>query len=431
MADRTPLTFAALLPALAAGDDEATVALLRGRSERERRAVGPELSAAYRDWEGFRELVPGQYLDTAAAAVLGTASLGELRRLDDLHRWGVYCSEAAHEVLRDRRPPWLDRWVDHALRVQARKTGRADSAWSFVRLLIREGLCPTPTDDAYILDMVDGIAELPFDQRSRWYTHDSDHPGEDPDGRRRKAYRRRRQERSVLTVLRDEPELCEHEVWRLFEVPGRPSRMLSPTRETIGDEIWWAEALTELAGSGTIGRRRLLTGCLAAMSRAFPRAQVRWCILLHDRLEVTESERRRHQSDYLHLLGAHEPAAMRCGVDNLAALADEGSLDDRAYLVEAEPVVLTAPATTAIPAMRLVGRLLRGDSSLVRDGSATIAAGLCSGSVRVQKAALRIIEQTFSPSTAAELSPVIDECIELVDGSLRPRLASLLLREPG
>lgn len=424
MADRPALTYEALLPLLAAGDDAATLELLRGRTERERRAVGPRLTAAFRDWQGFRELVPYRHQDTAVAAIFGTASLTELKRLRELHRWGAYCSEPTYAVLDDRRPDWLDRWVDFALGEEAKSAGRATNAWAFVRLLTRSGLCAKPTCDAYTLDMLRGLGAAPFEYRTRWseWEREAREPGspapQHPDGA---AHRQRFGERSIESFFADDPELLDDEIWRLFRVRGRPSRMLN-----TDEHEWWAHLFVRLASTGTIDRGRVLDEAVAAMGRSFPPAQLRWCVRLHELLETTAEERRDHVPDYLHLLASSEKAVVKFAVGTLATIEDEGNLDAEALLGSLDPVLLTAPKVTAVAALKLLDRVATGSPVLAPLALEVAIAGLSTAHPGVQDAAAKVIGAHWSEGRNPAAVEALTAHLELVDPAVRPRIEILV-----
>ena len=57
-----------------------------------------------------------------------------------------YDRDFVFQVLRDRKPDWIAQWVNKELEDE-------DSYpdWQLVRKLIREGVCPKPNSEAYVL----------------------------------------------------------------------------------------------------------------------------------------------------------------------------------------------------------------------------------------------------------------------------------------
>lgn len=175
--------------AIRSGRPEQVHELLSGAPENERRTVASiarrwhEVSCERRMNEvpppGFpfpdtREEQQSVY-DAAAVGLLATATLGELKRLG----WkAFFLCELAYQALGERHPAWLADWADWALQEQR-------GMWLPVRRMVRAGLIPRPSCDAYTTAMLGWV----------W--------PKDP-----------------LDLLRSDPELLDHEVWRLFEVEG-------------------------------------------------------------------------------------------------------------------------------------------------------------------------------------------------------------------
>lgn len=129
---------------LAAADDSAGVAAaLRGLRETERRAV----------WKALRS----RGLSTTAATVAALGCAPGAKSAADA-AWAAFLdvevAPSAVQVLADRLPAWLD---DLATRLVAQEVG---AAWGFVvvRGLVRDGIIAAPTDPAYVLAMVWGVA---------------------------------------------------------------------------------------------------------------------------------------------------------------------------------------------------------------------------------------------------------------------------------
>lgn len=203
------------------------------------------------------------------------------------------------------------------------ESGRAEEAFSFCRLFIRAGLCPRPDGDAYILCMAHALSTLPFTYRSRWYGRSSSDPIDPQVEPEQAEYGRARRARTLRTALLDDPDLLAWEVWQLFLVPGRRSRMLAPPlkdRRTKKSDHLWDSVLADLSAEGYLDRARLLDEALSAAARPFPPSQIGWYLALHDRLDPTAAERAERAGAYLHLLNAPDAGAVRFAVENIRRL---------------------------------------------------------------------------------------------------------------
>ena len=185
--------------------------------EKERRQLAPLARRL------FREREEGPFDPCQRIAVLATASLTEIKRFRDDVLPGRRSDgfDAEYAVLENRRPAWLLSWCTWTLESRF-------ACWPLVRRLVRDGICPEPDTDQYVLSMISGAIG--------WPNH-----------------------HSVLDTLRSDPELLDNMVWRLFEIEGNSHATLS--REGKYDwreENEWAHALRELSKEGRIDRDRLL-----------------------------------------------------------------------------------------------------------------------------------------------------------------------------
>ena len=102
------LSFEKLEPALLAYDVRTVIEAFKGRSEKERRALAPALIRAHRQY--------GPYAQRGVVlALLASASLSELRRLEGSMGWHIEFGDEEYEVLADRRPSWLEPWLRRQL----------------------------------------------------------------------------------------------------------------------------------------------------------------------------------------------------------------------------------------------------------------------------------------------------------------------------
>jgi len=161
-----------------AGDVEACLAFFADMPENERRKLAPLARQVLREGDGDDE----PFAPCERVALLATASLTEVKRFRHkvLPGWLEDDFEPERRILENRRPAWLQSWCKWALEKGYR-------GWPLVRALVRDGACPPPETDMYVLGMIQGV------HANNW-------------------------NRSVLAGLRDDPELLENEVWRLFEI---------------------------------------------------------------------------------------------------------------------------------------------------------------------------------------------------------------------
>ena len=330
----------------------------------------------------------------AFLAVFGLGSWEQVRRLDreQRHRCsnGINLYEWIIEFVKVRRPDWIERWVSHQL------ANDNNPAWGTVRKLIRTGLCPTPTDDNYIIKMVNGYwGECVADKK--WQLADS---------------------------LLADPGLLEVEIWKLFEVepPGKGALLWG---NDICDHAYsWGKALKVLSASGEIDRGRLLTESLEALRRGRRAAGATWFFKFHEYLEPTLDERAERQSLYLDLLSNAVPAVVTFALDALGLLAKEKRLDAKSYLHAVPRVFEVAPKGPPVTAIKLLGPLVKQQPDLVVTAAVAVCRALGHESPDVQKAAITWLESLkLGPNDA--VAGELDNRIESVAASLRERVKQL------
>ena len=363
-----------LIEAIGAGSPETCLGLLHGTSEAVRAAVAVRVFAAFdathaHVFSRTPKKVPGLVLDpeqphaqryaslhAAQAAVLATTS-----RIEALRKYSwrsIPRHDDAIAVLRDRRPTWILEWAELVCEV-------SPAHWRLVRALVREGLCPTPATDAYVLGLVHCA-------KPAWIAHDAVRPP---------------------PLLESDPELLETEIWRVFEVEG--NRDVSLT----GGEGFWQPTLLELEASGRLDRARMLDATLGALARDFAQHKAGFYSRLHDALKPTPTELADRATRYLDLLASRISPTVTLATRALQTIAKAGSLDAEQFVAAAPGArnVRGAAAALAVldilanipgePALRAATAFLEHDAGDVQDAvlshlEKSVPTELLRGSVR-------------------------------------------------
>jgi Family of unknown function (DUF6493) len=361
--------------ALPGGGDaeEAVVGALRGLGEDERRALARDVARAARGLARDGVWEPGPAL---ALALLGTATLAELKRLG---RLAVPVDDGlAFDVLADRRPPWLGEWA-------AWMVGDAPRWFLLVRRLVRAGLIDAPDTDGYVL----GLVALP--RTLIW----------------------EREGVTVRDVLLDDRDLLAHEIWRLFEVEGGGEVSMAALDGYPGS---WAETLVELSAAGVLPREQLLDASLAALGRDFSSFRAGWFSRFHEALEPALSERAGRTDAYLRLLSSHVANTVSFALKALTRLAKAGHLADRDDVTERlRPALASERRTIVTSALAL---LPEGEQAAL-----SACAALGHRDAAVQARALDVIERALTPGVragmlqyAGDIAPTLRERFDAAVG---------------
>jgi hypothetical protein len=353
---------------VALGDSKGLVKAVKGLGAAERKKLSKTAQALWRDidkvrwkWEenrqrerplerllsyvGKRKVTIAQQAETAEFAVLAVGPLTQLKRIrftdDDL----------LLEVLRDRRPEWINDWVATSI------TGEFPAiSWHVFWTLCTEGLCEKPDTEDYYRFMARTLV------------------GWEHQGQPRLSDR-----------LSAEPLLLE-DIWKLFEVDttafARDWAAYDPTRET------WPAAILKLGEQGQLDRDRLLDATLAGLTTGFKLNLLSGFAKLHEQLEPTHDEMASRQSTYCDLLSAQQPQVVGFAVTMIKQLDRAKRLDDAAFIASSRP---TFDVSTKGPPRAVIGllkKIAKRNPRLEPSIGSTLVGALYHSSEDIQGAAI-------------------------------------------
>lgn len=330
------------------------------------------------------ELAKREQIVATQVAVLACAPLGQLKKLGVR---AVPPADEAYAVLVARRPPWIDEWAEFICNLSA-------FCWPVVRRLVREGICKRPDGDGYI----EGMLSIGRGFHSRG---------------------------PIIEALLEDPELLEHEIWRIFELePKRHTRDLLSAREGTRPEYSWISTLVSLWHAGKLSRPRLLDASLDGLHRDFEEVRANWFAALHERLSPTIDERAERTRRYLSLLHSRNGSTVSFALKALAVLQKGERLDGGALLENLRPALGQRTKVTVGAALKLLGRAALVDG-LSERAAALAADALLHESPDVQRAAVDIIERHGRPKDAT-LRGLVEQRLSGLAASQRNRLAEWL-----
>jgi hypothetical protein len=362
------------------GAADRVIVLVRAAPEADRRAAGSRMLALQKQLGGFKAYVaewqkPGRERGRASLlALLGTGSAAQIRA-GDSGGWIRHVAGTA-EVLSCRPPELLTElaaWLIERV------------GWECVRKLVRDGAMPRPVCDEYYLGMLNYFIDC-------------------------------------RALVRDDPELLEHEAWRLFEIEGTQQLSLADHDKYSG--YTWADIFLGLAAADPAKRARLLDSSLAALERDFPAFKAGWFSRFHEALKPTVDERSERVSSYLRLLRSPIPATVSMAVAALGEIQKAGRLGGAELLSHVSPALQARAAGTAKLALRMVDGAARGDPALAGRAGVVAADALAHPAADVQAAALAILERV-AQAPDPELGAALERRRDDMAASLRPRFEEL------
>ena len=196
-------------------------------------------------------------------------------------------------------------------------------------------------------------------------------------------------------VLLAQPDLLEHEVWRLFTDPGVGKEMegssfvTSWERLVTGDQ--WTAALAGLSAAGHLDRGRLLDACLDAFLRDFPPNHVGWYASFHAALAPSLAEKGARAGRYLALLSAAGKPGVSLGQRVSGELLDAGLLDAAAFLAASGAALAHPQKSVATTQLKLIGALAAASPPARAAALAAAAQAFAHPREDVQAAALKLI----------------------------------------
>jgi hypothetical protein len=318
-------------------------------------------------------------------ALLGVGPQSEVQRVQPLHvanfLHGVdYDRDFVFQVLRDRKPDWIAQWVNKEFEDQ-------DSYpdWRLVQKLIREGVCPKPSSEAYVLKFLLSI----------FYS----------DG-----------QKTLREKLLDNPDLLDDEVWRIFELaPAKTTihmglditKVAAAYEPQLAAANSWGHVLRELSREGKIDRQRLLSASLGSLLRNTEARNTVWFCRFHEFIEPTTEERHARQETYLQLLSHPVPAVVELALDALGLVGKGRRLDAPRLLEAIGPVFHLRSKTLPLAAVRLIARESVANNDQAPHLAEVLIAGLAHPAPPVQEEILQLLGKLRgrAAETIAELLP--------------------------
>lgn len=388
----------ALVELLESGNCDACLDFFHGMPESKRReyhAVVKLFWSRVRK-KRFIEDPPGTFtwnpLDgISRVAYFATASGSEIVKAK---RTGYPDDQYALAIIADRKPDWVDTWVN-ALLGESYYWGH----WRFIRQLILAGLATKPNEPRYYLGMISGI-------NSRGSKLD------------------------LVDELEKSPDLLQEDIWKLFEYDGDGENSLANTERF---DKSWIEAFLELMNKGKLARAKLLDAAVGALERDFNHYRAKWFYDFFDRLNPTDNELKLFGLRILGLLGASAPNVASWALNRVHSLAGLGDIDTSTVCHSIEPILRARAKSNVLTALKLLERQAEAkpnDASLV---SKTVVAALLHEAADVQKAAFRLIESLSSVQDANENAAVralVQKVQPSLAASVRVAVAKWLGAEP-
>jgi hypothetical protein len=298
------------------------------------------------------------------------------------------------KIIRDRRPKWLDNWIEFDLERDGSQLN-----FGLLRHWIRDGVCSKPTVDGYYRMFAWYLA------RTGFYNRDEKVP-------------------PISKQLLDDPDLFD-DIDGLFRVENIAFNTNSWLKKGANDE-WetWTDALIKLSSQGHIDRNRLLTLALDGLTLDLKQNQLSGFHGFYKRMAPTADELSRHQQNYIDLLCHPVGHVAKFAIEMLGAVEKQGLLDTSRVLTEIQTVFLSEGKGNAVAALKLIGRVISRQKGAVVEALEAICEALRHAHADVQAQALDLLEKHEGQLSEEHVSALI-QAEAFVSASNRHRLARL------
>ncbi|MEM6819156.1 MAG: DUF6493 family protein [Pseudomonadota bacterium] len=380
------------------GAHSACLSFLKSLDETERRKLSHQAIRTYRkkDRTWFDQLLStspadrallDRQLECARILALGTAAPSELKKLG----WRVVPDGLRlASVMRDRRPAWIDQWVETLIDDNPRM-------YQQVRTLMEAGVCQKPKSDGYIMGMIDGLPPARATISPMQASGDT-----------------------LAKRIRSVPDIRDEDIWRLFEVEGNGDLSLTAFEKYVGvrKSCSWTHTLIELSEDNTIGRDRLLDASLDALDRDFAQFRAGWFSRFHDALSPTHNEMEARRGRYLRLLGSSIPPTVSFALKRVQKLAKANRLPADELAASIQPALQARAKGTVKLSLKLIAQAAKRSPDLVPSLCRVVPVALIHEATDVQHQALNLIE-TLGGSAIPEIRSAVSEYADAIAPSLR------------
>ncbi len=304
------------------------------------------------------------------------------------------------QVLAARRPPWLGKWLEKEWRDEFPIPN-----WYVERGLIRCGAVPPNDSPEYYARMAAVFPSLSFATLA-----DADEFEELFGGTECASFR------SIKELIAADPELFEHDIWRLFDVDSDAFRYRLKE---------WGTALVEFSQEGKLDRMRLLKRSLDGMTLPLAPTTLSGFGKFHEMLDPTLDERELLVDQYLQLLASSNSTVVGNALSALEKLQKAKRLNADPYLDSMPNAFLVDKKSQPSTAIKLAVKLMKQSPGCKPKAVKAIVPAIRHSNADVQAEAIAVLEscrKLIDRENANELASMIDS----VAVAVRPQLIKLL-----
>lgn len=305
------------------------------------------------------------------------------------------------QIIRDRRPEWLDDWID-------RELGQDFTTLQFatLRSWIRDDICSKPSNDGYYRMFAAYLMRTGFNR------------GNEP------------QPPPLSVQLLADPDLLA-DVEGLFRVESIAFNTNSWLQKGAApDYETWTDALLKLSAEGHLDRAGLLQSAVEGLQRDLKQNQLSGFHGFYKQMKPDAAEMLRHQPLYIDLLCHPVGHVAKFALEMLAGLEKQGALDTRPVLRELPTIFASDAKGNASAALKLLKRITAGDDQYRLEALMVVGEALRHANPEIQSTALDILSAHVALIDEQGLA-TLSEMEPFVAASNRGRFTNLLASRSG
>lgn len=304
---------------------------------------------------------------------------------------------AFEKILRDRRPSWMDEWVEHALEVGGTISFPILHRW------IKDGICRKPVTDGYYRLFAN------YHMRTGFYAVDE-------------AYIP-----PLSEQLLQAPELLA-DIDSLFRVESDAFNT-NPwlTKGAASHYETWTEALIKLSRAKHVERSHLLQLALDGLRLDIKQNQLSGYHKFYRAMEPTTAELTAHQSHYIALLCHPVSHVAKFAIDMLAKVDKAKTLERAPFLREIGTIFASDSKGNAIAALKILQEIIGQAKTPDNSALSAVVEAMRHADPEVQAKAIAILEPWAEKLSFVQVAELNDMSV-LVAASNQPALKNLLAR---
>lgn len=370
--------------------------------------------------------IPKKYQE-AECLVIVELAMTACSNLTELKKLGVRKPEEAFKIMKERKPKWIEKWLNHACDVAPH------DCWHLTRQFEREEGIQLEHGDGYWLGMAIDLGQMQPDE--------------------------------LASFILERPEYKNDMFWKMIENERAVRGLTDPTSTTRplvrwggggGPEQWqilsilaeknrrasylWKMAIAEMAKRDEQIKMRMLDiifhwlARLAADNESKSSsgltgefAPTHWFQTLHDDIEFTAQQKSANANSYLSLLSLKDTSTLNWAIEKMSEF-DAGSVAIEDVLHSLSRVFYHKRKDPASAALKFLDKLYQSNKNDAVQLALAAVEGLEHPSVEVQKKVLSFLKKTKQLNNSQVLSS-LEERQHLLSGLLRQELNDILQQD--